>query len=171
MAKVIRLFGKADSFDIEFSRKGDKWEVDIPPDMTDGVYAAQLTAVDELGETAYWVGELYMCSGVCHLKIDRAKMRCIFSVESYRMEASPLHRMGFSVQEYSCRFSKNLGIRFRAEERKRYRVLFSASDGVLFSKGVNMDFTAKKLQINSYEKKMLMRCTTVLSIRKECGHV
>lgn len=74
-AKIIRVFGKADDFDIELSRKGKKWEVDIPPDMTDGVYAVQLTAIDELGESAYWVGELYMTDGVCCLKINEIPYR------------------------------------------------------------------------------------------------
>lgn len=69
MARAIRLYGKADSFDIEFSRKGDKWETNVPPDLTDGVYACQLTAIDELGDYAYWVGELYMCQGVCCFKL------------------------------------------------------------------------------------------------------
>lgn len=75
MARIIRVFGKADSFDIELSRKGDKWEVDVPPDITDGVYACQLTAINELGESAYWVGELFMCSGVCHIKIRQLPYR------------------------------------------------------------------------------------------------
>ena len=112
MAKVVRLFGKADNFNIEFSREGRVWKIDIPPDMTDGVYAVQLTAVDELGETAYWVGELFMCSGVCHLKIERMYADCVFSAESYRMKTSSLHRTEFSVQEYSSTFSKNLSISF-----------------------------------------------------------
>lgn len=75
MAKVIRVFGKADAFDIEFSRKGEKWTVDIPPDMTDGVYAVQLTAIDSVGESAYWTGELYMVDGVCCLKINELPYR------------------------------------------------------------------------------------------------
>ncbi len=171
MARVVRLFGKADNFDIEFSRKGRVWKTDVPPDMTDGVYAVQLTAIDELGESAYWVGELFMCSGVCHLKIERQSTGCIFSAENYKLKTLPLHRAEFSVQEYSCTFSKNLGIRFSTEERKQYDVRFSASDRLCFSKGTDTDFSVKKLRINGSEKKMLMRKSCILSIGKECSHV
>ena len=68
-AKVIRVFGKADSFDIELTPNGDRWEVDIPPDLTDGVYAVQLTAINEVGDEAHWVGELFMCNGVCCINL------------------------------------------------------------------------------------------------------
>ena len=85
MAKIVRLFGKADNFNIEFSREGRVWKTDIPPDMTDGVYAVQLTAVYELGETAYWVGELFMCNGVCCLRFMRKRRRIGFSSPGYRM--------------------------------------------------------------------------------------
>ncbi len=171
MAKVVRLFGKADNFNIEFSRKGRVWKTDIPPDMTDGVYAVQLTAVDELGETAYWVGELFMCSGVCHLKIDRMYAGCLFSAESYRLTVSPVHHTELSVQEYSSTFSKKLGIRFSAEERKQYEVRFSVSDRLCFGKGTDTDFSVKKLRINGNEKKMLMHKSCILSIGKECSYV
>ena len=93
MARVIRLYGKADSFDIEFSRKGEKWEVDIPPDLVDGVYAVQLTAVDELGETAYWVGELFMCSGVCCLRYMRKRRRLDFSCPDSRITYGSRRRL------------------------------------------------------------------------------
>lgn len=74
MATIIRVYGKADSFDIELSRNGDKWEVDIPPDMTDGVYAVQLTAINNVGERGYWVGELYMVnSSICCLNLSQTQ--------------------------------------------------------------------------------------------------
>ena len=85
MAKVIRLYGKADELNIEFSRNGDKWEADVPPDMTDGVYACQLTAIDELGELAYWVGELYMVNGVCCLKISELPYRVQIKPKEYEV--------------------------------------------------------------------------------------
>ncbi len=171
MAKVIRLFGKADNFNIEFSRKGRVWKTDIPPDMTDGVYAVQLTAIDELGESAYWVGELFMCRGVCCLKIERRQTGCFFSAKRYRTDFLPVSRTEFSAKEYGCTFSENLRMHFEIEESKRYTMQFSVSDRIGFSKGTDMDFTAKKLLINSGEKRMLMQCATVLNIGKECSHV
>ncbi len=171
MARVIRLFGKADSFDIEFSRRGEKWEVDIPPDMTDGVYAVQLTAVDGLGETAYWVGELFMCSGVCHLKIERRRKKCLLSAESYGLKASPKHRTGISRQKYELCFSENLRMLFSAEARKHRRLLFSVSDSVSFSESADMCLAVKGLRLTGSEKRMLTGCEHTASIRKECGHV
>lgn len=71
--KIVRLYGEADSFDIEFTHKGGTiWTAKVPPDTDDGVYSVELTAVNELGETAYWTGELYMCGGVCHMEIKRS---------------------------------------------------------------------------------------------------
>lgn len=68
--KIVRLYGRAGSFDIEFTHKGGTiWTAKVPPDTDDGVYSVELTAVNELGETAYWTGELYMCGGVCHMEI------------------------------------------------------------------------------------------------------
>lgn len=79
MAKVIRVFGKADSYDIEFTPKEGKWEVDVPPDMTDGVYACQLVAIDENDVHAFRVGELYMVKGVCCLKLREIPYRIFFT--------------------------------------------------------------------------------------------
>lgn len=69
-AKILRVWGKADSFDIEFEHKGGtRWICRVPPDTKDGQYATEIRAVNEFGETAYWTGILYMCGGVCHLEI------------------------------------------------------------------------------------------------------
>lgn len=68
--KIIRLYGKADSFDLEFTHQGGTtWTCEVPPDTDDGMYAVELTAVNEYGEATYWTGELYMCGSVCHMKI------------------------------------------------------------------------------------------------------
>lgn len=171
MARVIRLFGKADSFDIEFSRKGEKWTVDIPPDMTDGVYAVQLTAVDENGDTAYWVGELFMCSGICHLKIEKSDKKCLLTAEPYGVTFLSVSRTGFSAERYRYIFSKNLGVRFQIERRENCDVRFSSPGGVSFSKSTGANFTVEKLRISSAEKKMLFRQKNAVSIRKECNHV
>lgn len=68
--KIVRLYGKADNLDIEFTHKGGTtWTCAVPPDFDDGIYAVELTAINEHGEIAYWTGELYMCSGACHIEI------------------------------------------------------------------------------------------------------
>lgn len=67
--KIIRVWGKADSFDIEFTHLGGtRWEANVPPDTTDGQYAVEIWAMNEFKETTYWTGELYMCNGVCCIK-------------------------------------------------------------------------------------------------------
>lgn len=72
MAEVVeRVWGRADNFDIEFTHKGGtRWEASVPPDTKDGQYACEIWAINEFGKIAYWTGELYMCSGVCCLKVS-----------------------------------------------------------------------------------------------------
>lgn len=70
--QIVRLWGTADNFEVEFSRvRGIEWNCSIPADLEDGVYACEFTALNEIGETATWVGELFMCNGVCHLHIEQ----------------------------------------------------------------------------------------------------
>ena len=71
---IVRLYGHADLFDIEFVNKGGaRWECEVPPDVSDGVYAVERWAINAEGVTAYWTGELYMTNGVCHLVIHKPK--------------------------------------------------------------------------------------------------
>lgn len=71
---VVRLYGHADLFDIEFTNKGGtRWECEVPPDVSDGVYAVELWAIDSEGNSAYWTGELFMTNGVCHLSIHKPR--------------------------------------------------------------------------------------------------
>lgn len=114
MANVIRLFGKADNFNIEFSRKGEHWEVEIPADLVDGVYAVQLTAVDELGEIAYWVGELYMCNGTCCVKIKKKLAKNFLSVEDFCLEIIPSNAIKINAYKYESTFTENLNILFKS---------------------------------------------------------
>ena len=116
MAKVIRVYGKADSYDIEFTPNGDKWEVDVPPDMTDGVYAVQLTAIDELGECAYWVGELYMVDGVCCLKINEIPYRARLKAKEYEVE---FHKRKYDVSCRSSSFDADFNERYNVQVRKK----------------------------------------------------
>lgn len=68
--KIVRLYGRADSFKLEFSHEGGTtWICKVPPDTNDGIYAVEITAVNEIGEIAYWTGELYMCDGDCKVEL------------------------------------------------------------------------------------------------------
>lgn len=72
--EIVRVWGRADAFDLSFGKRGDKtWETLIPPDMTDGQYAAEIFAEDQYGATALWSGILYMHSGTAHLHLNREK--------------------------------------------------------------------------------------------------
>ncbi|MCM1544860.1 MAG: PF13754 domain-containing protein [Ruminococcus sp.] len=86
-ARVVRLYGKADNFDIELKRdESGWWSCDVPPDMSDGQYAVELHAINEYGESAYWTGELFMCSGVCHLEIKEQKFVIWFQPKKFEIK-------------------------------------------------------------------------------------
>lgn len=71
--KIVRLFAKADRLELEFTHEGGTiWMAKVPPDTQDGIYAVELTAVNEIGETAFWTGELYMCGGECKAQFESA---------------------------------------------------------------------------------------------------
>lgn len=71
-AYITRVWGKADTFDIEFTEKTDgKWCVNIPPDFTDGQYAVELYAQNSYGERVYWTGILYMHNGRACLHFNK----------------------------------------------------------------------------------------------------
>lgn len=71
-AKIIRLWGTADNFDIEFDRDTvtGLWETQIPADLEDGHYVVELFAMNEYGETGYWTGVLFMLQGRPHIHIQ-----------------------------------------------------------------------------------------------------
>lgn len=50
---VTRVVGRANDFDLVFTRKnGDVWEANVPS-MPSGEYAVELTATDEAGNVSY----------------------------------------------------------------------------------------------------------------------
>lgn len=58
---VVRVWGKADSFELVFSRSRDcKWQAVVPTDLEDGQYAVELYCEDKGGSQAYWTGMLYL---------------------------------------------------------------------------------------------------------------
>ncbi len=171
MAEIARVYGKADDFDIEFTKAGDRWAVEVPPDLSDGRYVVRITAVDILGNTCYWIGELYMLNSVCHMSIRRHRTGCFFSAERYRMKTSVPNSLRLSVRKYDTEFRRNLCMLFRVEERKQYELRFSVDGGMRFSKTADTDFSAKRISVERDEKKILMRRCSALSIGKECSHV
>lgn len=61
---VIKVWGKADRFDIIFSNLGnDKWAATVPADLEDGQYIVELYCEDDSGSRAYWTGILYLSNG------------------------------------------------------------------------------------------------------------
>lgn len=121
--KIIRLWGNADDFDIEFKNEGGIWKVDVPPDFTDGVYAVTLHALNEFYESATWVGELFMCNGACCIKIHFAP-----------------YQVWFKVKEYSMSFFENYEIELRKSVGSAYIVVFDTSNfDILIRKGCGND--------------------------------
>ncbi|MBQ4347286.1 MAG: hypothetical protein IJC39_02425 [Firmicutes bacterium] len=67
---VIRVWGRADSFDLEFTLlpNGIRQAI-VPPDTKDGQYAVQIFAMNEAGQTGSWTGILYMSGGICDIRL------------------------------------------------------------------------------------------------------
>lgn len=69
--EIIRIWGTADGFDIEFSKiPQGYWKVSVPPDLEDGIYAVEIHAINNNGKISTWAGELFMCDKVCHITLD-----------------------------------------------------------------------------------------------------
>lgn len=85
--KIIRVWGHADSFDLEFTNEGGSlWSyIGVPPDVEDGAYAVEITAMNEQKQMAYWTGFLYMCNGACHFEFNMPK-HMVWHSASYRIE-------------------------------------------------------------------------------------
>ena len=189
MAKVIRVFGRADSYDIEFAPKGDKWEVDIPPDMTDGVYACQLTAIDDSGDFAYWVGELYMVDGVCCLKINEmpykvrmqeAKFEADFKYDfetsfhpsRYNTEYKDRYDISYRSSLFDVSFNDGYDVQFRKVKETNYTTDFAedlkasvtATHSILTTEVKQTEMKAKREISTEFSE------STEIFIRKGCYH-
>lgn len=103
--KITQVTGWADSFELSLTKaQNGLWEISVPPDTQDGVYAVSLKAVNELGETSYWTGFLYMCNGVCHLEMKPEKYSIVFSQKEYKLLMSePKYKVFF---EEGCRHDR-----------------------------------------------------------------
>ena len=173
MSKVIRVYGKADSYDIEFSPKGDKWEVDIPPDMTDGVYACQLTAIDELGESAYWVGELYMVDGVCCFKFAELPYKAKIKSKDYETEfKANTYSVSCCSTLYETKFNEKLSVNVLEKEHKKsnYCTVFIPNLTAAAAVTHREQRTEAKESIikKRTEYSSEIRLKTVITYRKEC---
>lgn len=86
MTDVKRVWGKADNLSLEFKYLGrEQWETTVPPDTKDGVYAVELWAINGAGELGHWTGELFMCSGVCCIKIFQQPYQIWFKKKGYQI--------------------------------------------------------------------------------------
>lgn len=73
---IVRVWGYADEFEIEFNKgKDNKWYTNVPPDMVDGQYAVGIYALNAAGERSYWAGILYMHSGRACLHLTKPKYK------------------------------------------------------------------------------------------------
>ena len=177
MAEVIRVFGRADSFDIEFTKNGDKWEVDIPPDMIDGVYAVQLTAIDKSGVHAYWVGELYMTNGVCCLSLKSSLYKVNIEYNRYSIHISNKNyeTLWQSSSKYSAdnRAHYNMQITKSNEYYKSYHtseiIKSLDSSDIVVSLGVQI--TKNDITMDITKNLDIWYSTGIkISIEKECRH-
>ena len=83
--KILRVWGRADGFDLEFKKEGELWDCTVPPDTKDGQYAVEIHGVNEFGQTAYWTGTLYMCNGICHLELKE-----VLYVINFKKQGDPV---------------------------------------------------------------------------------
>lgn len=77
MGEIVRVWGTADSFDIELHQNDNgRWVCSLPPDLIDGQYAVQLFAMRSNGLIGMWTGILYVSNGISclHLKNERCTL-------------------------------------------------------------------------------------------------
>ena len=67
---ITRVYGRADSYEIEFTESGGMWNAAVPADLTDGKYVVELWAEDERGVAVYYTGILYMFDGNAVLELS-----------------------------------------------------------------------------------------------------
>lgn len=71
---VVRVWGTADQFDLEFYRtEGNQWAAPVVTDLDDGQYAVQIFAQNEWGGIGVYTGVLYLCDGASCLHIVRTR--------------------------------------------------------------------------------------------------
>lgn len=174
MAKVVRVYGKADNFDIELTRNGDIWEVDVPPDMTDGVYAVQLTAVDVNGDSAFWVGELFMVDGVCCMKIEPLPYGAYLKTNEYTCNFECERPVSIDTTEYSTQSFKKYDVHIiKTNKISRYTVeITRKTDVISFDSALSLQFCIDSADIKKRKDFDVMFAEqTEILFRKGCRHV
>lgn len=97
MSRIVRVWGYADSFALEFSQVSpEDWEVNVPPDLSDGQYAVELHAMNAAGLLAMWTGILYMFDGRCRIVLRRERFMAWLYPACVSMEPSP-QRVTFAL--------------------------------------------------------------------------
>lgn len=77
--EIIRVWGKADNYDLVFTKGADgRWRTAVPPDLTDGQYATEIHALNTSGQIAIWSGILYMHNGQACLHLQKRKYAFCF---------------------------------------------------------------------------------------------
>ena len=72
--EIVRVWGFVDGSEIVFSKGAHgNWETAVPPDLSDGQYAAEILAENGFGERAIWSGILYMHNGKACLHLNDMK--------------------------------------------------------------------------------------------------
>lgn len=72
-AEITRVWGTADSIELELKKSNGRWVCNLPPDLVDGQYAVQLFAMRGDGSTGMWTGMLYVSNGIRCLHLNKEK--------------------------------------------------------------------------------------------------
>ena len=142
MTDVRRVWGKADNLSLEFTYIGqEQWETIVPADTKDGVYAVELWAVNGVGDIGHWTGELFMCSGVCCIKIFQQSYQIWFKKLGYGVELSKNYEIYMEKEEmeastYKIVMDKELTVFLEKEDNvSNYEVTISKELLILFERG------------------------------------
>ena len=84
---IVRVWGTADQFDLEFYRtEGNQWAAPVVIDFDDGQYAVQIFAQNEWGGIGVYAGVLYLCDGASCLHIIRARFTPVILPPQFDVE-------------------------------------------------------------------------------------
>ena len=87
---IVRVWGSADSFTLEYAPGGDgRWYASIPPDLEDGQYAAEILAQNLCGEIGSWTGVLYMHKGRAELRLRPQRYTLWFQPPCFAVHLEP----------------------------------------------------------------------------------
>lgn len=121
---ITRVWGKADKYSIIFKQIDPSidtyWEVSIPPDMEDGMYATEIWAENTVHKIAHWVGMLYITnSKLVWMYVSDSNYEAVLKEDNifeYTTTDSPMYMNTWIVDgrlEYqiNVRSNKNIGVK------------------------------------------------------------